>query len=48
LPDLKSSELASAIAKSVFENAGRQIINMTPNSALTVFETGEIDEWRNE
>ncbi len=44
-PDLLQSERAYSMAKTVFDNAGRKIINLTPRSALDVFERGDIAEW---
>lgn len=40
-PDLANSEKYYKIARSVFEADGRRIVNLTPNSALDVFERGE-------
>ena len=40
-PDLEGSERAYMIAKRVFEEDGRRIINITPGSALDVFEKEE-------
>lgn len=40
-PDLANSEKYYRIAKSIFEADGRRIINITPNSALDVFEKGD-------
>lgn len=45
LPDLESSERSYAMAKSVFDNAGRKIVNLTPNTALDVFEKGELKDY---
>jgi hypothetical protein len=44
-PDLKKSEEAYQMAKDAFEKDGREILNLTPNSALEVFEKGDIQEW---
>jgi hypothetical protein len=40
-PDLERSEQAYRMAKEVYEANGRRIINMTEDSALTVFEREE-------
>lgn len=45
-PDLDKSERYYRIARSVFEADGRRIINLTPDSALNVFERGELAEWK--
>lgn len=37
-PDLKASELYYKVARAIYEADGRRIINMTPNTALEVFE----------
>ncbi len=44
-PDLEQSERAYRMAKTVFDDDGRRIINLTPNTNLFVFERGEIAEW---
>lgn len=44
-PDLEKSALFYAIARGVYEKDGRRIINLTPESALNVFEKGRIEEW---
>ena len=44
-PDLVMSEKAYKMAKIVFDAEGRKIINLTPGSALDVFEKGDIAEW---
>jgi hypothetical protein len=44
-PDLYRSMQAYRMANLVFENAGRKIMNLTPGSALDVFEKGDIAEW---
>jgi len=44
-PDLKRSEQAYRMAKTVFEADGRRIINLTPGSKLDVFEKGAVKEW---
>lgn len=40
-PDLVKSEEAYQMAREAFEKDGREIINVTPNSALEVFEKGD-------
>jgi len=44
-PDLASSERSYHMAKSVFEDAGKRIINLTPNSALDVFDKAELADY---
>lgn len=44
-PDLERSERAYRMAKTVYEHAGRKIINLTPGTALEVFEKGDYHEW---
>lgn len=44
-PDLEKSAKFYAVARSVYEQAGRRIINLTEGSALDVFEKGDIAEW---
>jgi hypothetical protein len=44
-PDLKKSEEAYQMAREAFEKDGREIINITPNTALETFELGEIKDW---
>jgi len=44
-PDLEQSKWAYQMAKTVFEADGRKILNLTPGSALDVFEKGDIAEW---
>lgn len=41
-PDLERSEHAYELAREAYENDGRRIINCTPDSALEVFEKGEL------
>lgn len=45
MPDLKRSEEYFKIAESVFKKEGRRIINLTPRTALDVFEKGKLSEW---
>ncbi len=42
-PDLAQSELSYAMAKTVFESEGREIINCTPGTALDIFPKAD---WR--
>lgn len=44
-PDLAKSEAYYEIARKIYDAAGRRIVNLTPNSALNVFERGELSEW---
>jgi hypothetical protein len=44
-PDLMKSEWYYTHARGMFEAEGRRIINLTPNSALDVFEKGNLSEW---
>ena len=44
-PDLERSERAYSMAKTVYEYDGRKIVNLTPFTALDVFEKGDIAEW---
>jgi hypothetical protein len=44
-PDLERSELAYQMAKTNFEQDGRRIINLGPDSALEIFERGKLEEW---
>jgi hypothetical protein len=44
-PDLKMSEEAYASAAVTFEKAGREIINITPGSALNVFDKQDWKNW---
>ena len=44
-PDLERSERSYHMAKTVYDFDGRKIINLTPGSALDVFEKGRIEEW---
>lgn len=44
-PDLARSQQSYRIAKAVFERDGREIINLTPGSALTVFECEDWQTW---
>lgn len=45
-PDLDKSRLYYQIAEDVYRAHGRRIINLTPGSALDVFEKGELEEWQ--
>jgi hypothetical protein len=44
-PDLKRSHDAYIMARTVFEADDREIINLTPDSALDVFKRGEVATW---
>ena len=44
-PDLEKVEESYLIAKDVYEADGREIINITPNSALTVFPKENWNDW---
>ncbi len=44
-PDLKRSEESYRLAKEAYENDGRKIINLTQDSALSVFQTDDINNW---
>jgi hypothetical protein len=44
-PDLARSEDYYEIARDVYAQAGRRIVNLTEGSALDVFEKGTIAEW---
>ena len=44
-PDLAMSERAYKMAKTVYDYEGRKIVNLTPFTALDVFEKGDIAEW---
>lgn len=44
-PDLMKSETYYRHAEIAYREAGRKIINLGPDSDLTVFEKGRIEEW---
>ena len=44
-PDLPMTERAYKMAKTVFDMEGRKIINLTPKSALDIFERGDIKDY---
>jgi hypothetical protein len=44
-PDLSHSEMYYEIARDIYASDKRSIINLTPNTALKVFETGEMQDW---
>jgi len=46
-PDLVQSEISYTEARRVFEEDGRRIINLTPNSGESVFEKGELKDYQN-
>jgi hypothetical protein len=45
-PDLEKSERSYRMANDFYNQHGGKIINLTPNSALDVFEKGNIDDYR--
>jgi hypothetical protein len=45
-PNLKRMEQAYKLARAAYEADGRRIINLTPDSALDVFEKASLDEVR--
>ncbi len=44
-PDLERSELAYRLAKEAYQNAGGEIVNLTPNSDLDVFPFDDWSKW---
>jgi len=44
-PDLERSELAYCMAKQAYKNWNKRIINLTENSALSIFEKDDIKNW---
>jgi hypothetical protein len=44
-PELSATERYYAQARMVFEQAGRKIINLTPDTALNVFEKQSWSKW---
>lgn len=44
-PDLARSEIFYKMANLAYRAAGGRIVNLTPNTALDVFEKGELSEW---
>lgn len=44
-PDLEQSEISYQMAKTVFENDNKRIVNLTEGSALNVFEKDEVKNW---
>jgi hypothetical protein len=44
-PELSATERYYGLARATFEQAGRKIINLTPGTALNVFEKQEIAKW---
>lgn len=45
LPDLNRSKKAYRMAEVVFAAADRQVLNLTKNTALDVFEKGDLEDW---
>lgn len=43
--DLEKLMPAYKLANEAYKKAHRRIINLTPNSALSIFEKGSIDQW---
>ena len=44
-PELEGSAKNYAIARELFDKAGKRILNLTPNSALNVFEKDSVENW---
>lgn len=44
-PDLEQSEISYQMAKTVFENDNKRIVNLTEGTALNVFEKDEVKNW---
>ncbi len=44
-PDLERSEQSYRMARTVWEQDGRRIVNLGPDSALDVFERGKLEDW---
>jgi hypothetical protein len=44
--DMTKALVAYQKAKAIYQKDGRRIINLTPGSALTVFDTGKLSDWR--
>lgn len=44
-PDLHESEKSYWMAKHVYENNGRRIINLGPDSSLDIFPRGRLEDW---
>lgn len=44
-PDLTRSETAYELAREMYEEHGRRIINLTPDTKETVLEKGDIHDW---
>ena len=45
LPDLEMSEVSYRLAREAFEADGRQVVNLTPGTALGVFEKQNWRKW---
>lgn len=45
LPDLEASEHAYGLAEEAYSAVNRQVINLTPGTALEVFEKGMLSKW---
>lgn len=44
-PELEGTTQSYAIAKQLFDQSGRRVINLTPRTNLDVFEKDSIDNW---
>lgn len=44
-PDLEESEFSYRMAKGVFDNAGRKVVNLTPGSKLDIFDREDWSTW---
>jgi len=44
-PELDGTKLYYGMARELFDKAGKTILNLTPNSALDVFEKDSFDNW---
>jgi hypothetical protein len=44
-PELEGTARNYAIANELFQKAGKIIVNLTPNTALNIFEKGDIKNW---
>lgn len=42
---MEMTEPAYELARDAYRKAGRRIINLTPNSALSIFEKGNLEAW---
>lgn len=44
-PELEGTAKNYAIARELFDKSGRKILNLTPNTALNVFEKDKLENW---